>query len=86
MATFIVLLWILVNGNALAVIIAFLMVMPIVWQNTLEGFESIPKDLIEVSNVFGLSYKKRFKVLLFPVLKSFLFPAIITSVGLAWKS
>lgn len=85
-ATFIVLLWILVKGNALTVIIAFLMVMPIVWQNTLDGFESIPKDLIEVSSVFGLTFKKKMKVLIFPILKSFLFPAIITSVGLAWKS
>ncbi len=85
-ATFIVLLWILVRGNALTVIIAFLMVMPIVWQNTLDGFESIPKDLIEVASIFGLSFKRSLKVLVFPVLKSFLFPAIITSVGLAWKS
>ena len=85
-ATFIVLLWILVKGDALTVIIAFLMVMPIVWQNTLDGFESIPKDLIEVANVFELSFERKFKVLLFPIIKRFLFPAIITSVGLAWKS
>ena len=85
-AAFIVLVWVLVKGNGLTVIVAFLMVMPIVWQNTLDGFEAIPKDLIEVANVFGLTYKKRMRVLLFPILKSFIFPAIITSVGLAWKS
>lgn len=85
-AAFIVLLWVLVKGNGLTIIVAFLMVMPIVWQNTLDGFESIPKDLIEVANVFGLSFKKRMRVLIFPILKSFIFPAIITSVGLAWKS
>lgn len=49
-------------------------------------YTSSPKDLIEVSSVFGLTFKKKMKVLIFPILKSFLFPAIITSVGLAWKS
>ncbi len=85
-ASFIVLLWILVSGNALTVLVAFLMVMPIVWQNTLDGFKSIPKELIEVADVFELSFKRRFNVLLLPVLSGYIIPAVITSVGLAWKS
>ena len=85
-ASFIVLLWILVSGNALSVLIAFLMVMPIVWQNTLDGFRSIPKDLIEVADVFEFSFKKRFKVLILPAISDYIIPAVITSVGLAWKS
>lgn len=85
-ASFIVLLWILVSGNALTVIIAFLMVMPIIWQNTLDGFRSVPRELVEVSDIFELSLKRRFKVLYVPVILEYIFPAIITSVGLAWKS
>jgi len=85
-ASFIVLLWILVSGNALTVIVAFLMVMPIVWQNTLDGFNSIPKELVEVANIYELDFKRKFTVLILPVLSKYIFPAIITSVGLAWKS
>lgn len=85
-ASFIVLLWILVSGNALTVIVAFLMVMPIVWQNTLDGFNSIPKELVEVANIYELSLRRKFAVLMLPVLSNYIFPAIITSVGLAWKS
>lgn len=85
-ASFVVLLWILVSGNALAVIIAFLMVMPIVWQNTLDGFASIPKELIEVADIYELSFKRRFTALILPILSNYIFPAVITSVGLAWKS
>jgi NitT/TauT family transport system permease protein len=85
-ASFIVLLWVLLNGSALSVTVAFLMVMPIVWQNTLDGFSSIPKELIEVANIYELSLKRKFKVLILPVLSDYIFPAVITSVGLAWKS
>ena len=85
-ASFIALLWVLLDGNLLAIAIAFLMVMPIVWQNTLEGFASIPRELVEVTQVFELSLKRRYEVLILPVLAKYIFPAVITSVGLAWKS
>ena len=87
-ATFVVLLWVLLKGNsnALSIVIAFVMVMPNVWQNTLDGFKSIPKDLIEVADVYELSFSRRFSVLIMPILSRYIFPAIITSVGLAWKS
>lgn len=85
-ASFIVLLWVLLSGNTLTVLVAFLMVMPIVWQNTLDGFSSIPVELIEVADVFELSFGRRFRILVLPVLSNYIFPSIITSVGLAWKS
>ena len=85
-ASFIVLLWVLVSGSALAVIVAFLMVMPIVWQNTLDGFDSIPRELVEVAEIYEFSFKKKFTVLMLPVLSGYVFPAVITAVGLAWKS
>ena len=85
-ATFIVLLWILINGNKLAIIVALLMVMPIIWQNTLDGFNSISNELIEVADVFELTYKTRFRILIMPALSKYIYPAMITSVGLAWKS
>lgn len=85
-ASFIVLLWIMLDGSTLAIVVAFLMVMPIVWQNTLDGFASIPKELVEVAQVYELSLKRKYEVLILPVLSRYIFPAVITSVGLAWKS
>ena len=84
--TFIVLLWISMSGNSLTVFVAFLMVMPIVWQNVLDGYSSIPKELTEVASIFEFSRRKRFKILILPVIFNYLFPAIITSIGLAWKA
>ena len=74
------------DGSTLAIAIAFLMVMPIVWQNLSDGFSAIDKELSEVCDAFEFSYKKRLRLLVFPTLSSYLFPALITSVGLAWKS
>ena len=62
------------------------MVMPIVWQNVSDGFSAIDRELSEVCDAFEFSYKKRMKLLIIPTLSSYLFPALITSVGLAWKS
>ena len=85
-ASFIVVLWVMMSGNALSVFIGFLMVMPIVWQNTLDGYAAINKNLSEVADIFDFSQTKRFKLLVFPTLKRFIIPGIITASGLAWKA
>lgn len=85
-ATFIILLWLYLSANQLTVLIAFLMVMPIVWQNIKDGLSTVSPELSETARVFEFSFAKRMRVLVIPHLFSYLAPAIITSVGLAWKS
>ena len=85
-ASFIVLLWVLMSGDALTVFIGFLMVMPIIWQNLLDGYSAIDKNVIELADVYEFSYSKRLKLLVFPTLKKYLIPALITASGLAWKA
>jgi len=86
-ASFVIILWVMPrSGWWLPVIVAFLMVMPIVWQNLMDGYKAIDNGLIEVANIFSFSFRKRLKLLVAPTLKSYLLPAIITASGLAWKS
>lgn len=85
-ATFIVLLQFTMASNSLTVFIGLLMVIPIVYQNVTDGLNSIPKELSEVCDVFELSAVKRFKALTLPTLLQYLAPAIITSIGLAFKA
>ena len=85
-ASIIVLLWISMNGNLLAVFVAQLMVFPIIFQNLYDAFASIDKDLIEVAKVFEFSYKKKLKLLILPTLKQYFIPAFITAIGLAFKA
>jgi len=85
-ASIIILLWIMLNGDLLAIFISVLMVLPIIWQNLTDGYDSIDKELFEVCQIFNFSYRKRLRVLIIPALIKYFIPALITSVGLAWKA
>ena len=85
-ASLIIVLWIMLDGDSLSIMIALFMVMPIIWQSTYNSFEAVDRGLLEVANVFEMSPKFRFATLYMPNLKKFLIPSLITSVGLAWKS
>lgn len=85
-ACIIVLLWLSMNYTEIAIFVVLLMVMPIVWQNVLDGYHAIDKELYEVTRVFNFSFLKRVKVLVAPSLFNYLKPALITSIGLAWKA
>ena len=47
---------------------------------------AVDDQLNEVTNVFELTKFQRLKVLVVPSVLSYLLPAIVTSVGLAWKA
>ena len=85
-ACIIVLLWIRLNYAEIAIFVVVLMVLPIIWQNLYDGYKAIDKNLDEVAEVFELARIRRFTVLVIPSLLSYLLPAIVTSVGLAWKA
>ena len=85
-ASFIIILWIIMSGDVLSVFIAFLMVMPIVWQNMMDGFDAIDKELLEVCDIFEVSFIQKLRILILPTLFKYFIPAVITSVGLGWKS
>ncbi len=85
-AAVIIIFWVMVDGDFLAILISFLMVMPIIWQNLITGLKSMSRELQEVCDVFEFSFIKRMRLFVLPSLTKFIVPAIITSVGLAWKS
>ena len=85
-ACIIVLLWIRLNYTEIAVFVVVLMVLPIVWQNVFDGYKSIDPSLVEVTRIFELTPLQKLKALILPSMLSYLLPAIITSVGLAWKA
>ncbi len=85
-ASFIMVLWLIIGSNLVPSAITVLMVVPIIWQNLIDGFAAIDKNLDEVCKSFEISAAKRFKILIAPTLTKFLIPGIITSAGLGWKS
>ena len=85
-ASIIMILWIIIGGARVASAIAVFMVAPIIWQNLIDGYNAVDKNLAEVTDVFDVTGFKRFKLLIFPTLLRYFVPAALTSIGLAWKS
>ncbi len=85
-ATIILILWFTFTDASLSIFVVFLMVTPIVWQNVLDGLKSIPEEMSEVCEIFELSIPKKIKLLIIPTVSRYLIPAIITSIGFAWKA
>ena len=85
-AAIILILWFTLSNAELAIFVVFLMVTPIVWQNVYDGFKSISDEMREVCEIFEIPFAKRMRILVLPEIIKYLIPAIITSVGLAWKA
>ncbi len=85
-ASFVVIAIIWFKASNLSALISFLMVMPIVYTNLLDGIKSVDKKMIEMADVFKMPFERRMKYIWMPSVKPFLISAVRISVGLAWKS
>ncbi len=85
-ASFIILILICFSSNQLSVVIGFLMVVPVLYQNLLEGIKQIDKELIEMAQIFGVGIGKRIFYIHFIQVYPYLKAGIATSVGLAFKA
>ena len=85
-ASFVVLFLIWWRSNVLSAVISFCVVLPNIWINTLEGFRSTDKRLLEMADIFDIRGLNRFFYIYRPALKPFLDSSIRISVGMSWKS
>ena len=63
-----------------------MLVMPLVWQNTLLGLDHLDPELGEMANVFRIRGLKRFFRVEAPQVLPAFFAAAQTGLGLAWKA
>lgn len=85
-ASFIILCLVWLSAKNLSVFISFLMVVPIIYTNVLQGILATDRKLIEMSSVFGLGWGKQFVYIYLPQLRPYLLSACSLSLGIAWKS
>lgn len=85
-ASFVVLLLIWWGSSFLAVSICFLVVLPNIYLNTLEGLKSTDRELLEMAAVFRLPFSTRFFYIYRPALKPFLKSGMQLALGMCWKS
>jgi len=80
----VVILWL--ERDEVPALIAGMMVLPIVWQNTLLGFASRDGKLTELARVYRFGTFKTFFRVDLPQVLPFLFSASRAGLGMAWKA
>lgn len=85
-ASFVVICLIWLSAQNLAVFISFLIVLPVVYGNVLQGIKSEDKGMTELGRVFRMPFLRRIAYIHLPQLKPFILSACSTALGMAWKA
>ncbi|MDV4152515.1 ABC transporter permease subunit [Clostridium sp. AL.422] len=85
-ASFIILCLIWISSKNLSILISFLMVLPVVYRNILDGISNIPRELNDMAKVFKVSKSKRIRYIYLSEVAPYLRAACSISLGLCWKS
>lgn len=86
MASFVVLLLILMGSENLSVAIVFLMAFPILYINMSEGLTHVDGKMLEMAKVFHMSPVKKFLYIYRPAFLPFLVSGSRIALGMSWKS
>ncbi|WP_099950185.1 ABC transporter permease [Ezakiella peruensis] len=74
------------NKNTLSVLVIFFVSFPIVYENVLNGLKSIPKEKLELAEIFDLKAGKIFKYIELPAIINSILFALTIAFGLAFKA
>ena len=86
MASFIIIALIWFGSARVSFVISFIVVMPIVYLNALEGLHSLDRDLLEMADVFRIPALSRLRYIELPGAYPFLLGAFRLALGMSWKS
>lgn len=82
--TVLALVWL--RAANLAVFVVFLVVLPLVYANTLAGLRAVDPALDEAAKLFSINGARRLRFLVMPRLYPYLETALGTALGMAWKA
>ncbi|WP_310604737.1 ABC transporter permease [Anaerosporobacter sp.] len=85
-ASFIILCLVFLSSKKLSIFIVFLMVLPIMYTNILQGIQSVDRNLIEMAGVFEVPLVKRIRYLYIPAIWPFFYAACRVGIGFSFKS
>lgn len=85
-ASFIFVAFLWIRAEDMPTCIAFLMVVPLVWENVRQGILRTDCMLLEMAQVFRLSRWARLRHIRFPAVRPYLQAAVSTGFGFAWKA
>lgn len=85
-ASFIVIALLWLSSRRISAFIAFLMVLPVLYANALQGIRGADRQLLEMARVFRLSGLRRVRCIILPSLAPYLKSACHVALGLCWKA
>ena len=85
-ASFIIVALIWFSSRKLSVLISFLMVLPIIYTNVLDGILHTDPELLEMASVFRIPLLRRILYVYLPEVMPFFRAGCTLALGLCWKS
>ncbi|MDR1193267.1 MAG: ABC transporter permease subunit [Peptococcaceae bacterium] len=85
-ASFIILCLIWLSAANLSIFIAFLMVLPVIYNNVRQGILGTDPQLLEMAAVFRLGFGRRLLFIYLPQLKPYVVSACGAALGMSWKA
>lgn len=85
-ASFIILCLVFIPSRNLSVFTSYIMVLPIIYTNVLQGLLSTDRNLIEMAQVFQITWYKKLRFIYLPAIAPFLYAAGKVAIGFSFKS
>lgn len=85
-ACYAIMLLIWFGKDNIAFYVCMLVVFPILYVNTLQGFRAADRELLEIASVFTMTRGDYWRHIWLPSLSPFLYGAFQVAVGMSWKS
>ena len=85
-ASFVIILLIWAGNKNLSFYISSLVVMPLLYINTLGGLKATDPKLLEMAEVFRIPVLRRVRYIYLPSVYPYLYSAFQSALGMAWKS
>ena len=82
--TILILLW--VPSKNLSLIMSVTMVLPVIYDNVKSGIEGTDRELLEMTRVFDIPFKRRIRFVYIPEVLPYFRTAAKISIGLCWKA
>ena len=85
-ASFVIAALIWIPSRRLSILIAFVIVLPVIYAGTLDGLRQIDPALREMARVFRMSRLNRLRYIALPAALPSIASSLSVAIGLAWKS
>ena len=85
-ASFVVIALLWLSSRRLGTFIAFLMVLPVLYSNFLEGIRAADGKLLEMAKVFRMPLTRRIRCIYAPAMEPYVNAACGAALGLCWKA